>query len=447
MLVELLRKNSALAVSFVDNLTLGEIRKYTKLKKANYIELAYRLTEYKILFISFNLDGILSRIELGDGKRPNRVILLSRNYNGMFAVNVSNLTNLKNLKLNFYVDYYNENMRRNDEISKQLVADVRWVLNHTINVIQSQQTYTISFQSGDYNWSYQSLPYDIEMFLNIALEKCVWENVINFKAYPCCITVLPPDIRPDLNPQYCVVQTSTGCRVKDIMGRACYFCSSYNHTRFIEHSSSTLAYELAQLLMYYPKSIQRSRYCFFADGDAIAASNFLALVSQTKHKLPNILGWESFISTYTILNMPDEQWGKLLESGLTCVYWGVESADNNTLQFLGKPQSEQQLKSARQILENMGIPYAIIVMCGFSKISSSIDLSKHIEKTCLFINESKCSKVYISKLNVLPETELFRQFKEEELIPMLDCDIEYEYRFMIHRINKPVNGAYGNQFM
>jgi len=447
MLVELLHKNSVLAVSFVDNLTLGEIRKYTELKKANYIELAYRVTEYKILFISFNLDGILSRIELGDGKRPNRVILLSRNYNGIFAVNIPNLTNLKNMKLNFYVDYYNENMKKNDEISKQFIADVRVILNHAIKVIQSQQTYTISFQSGNYNWVHQSLSYDIEILLNNALEKCVWENVINFKVYPCCITVLPPDIRPDLNPHYCVVQTSTGCRVKDIMGHACHFCSSYNHTRFIEHSSSTLYYEFTQLSMYYPKSIQRSCYCFFADGDAIAASNFLALVSQTKYKLPNILGWEAFISTYTILNMPVEQWSYLLDSGLTCVYWGVESADNNTLQFLGKPQSEQQLKSARQILETMGIPYAIIVMCGFSKIFSSINLSGHIEKTCLFINESKCSKVYISKLNVLPETELYRRFKEEEFIPMLGCDIEYEYRLMIRKINKPVNGAYGNQFI
>lgn len=447
MFIELLQKNTAIAISFVDNLVLGEIRKYTELKKANYIELAYRLMECKILFISFNLDGILSRIELSDGIRPTRVILLSRNYNGIFAVNAPNLINLKNQKLNFYVDYYNENMKKNDEISKQLIADVREALGYAIEAAQLQQMYTISFHSGNYNWIHQSLPYDIEIFLNIALEKCVWENIINFKIYPSCITVLPPDIRPDLNPQYCVVQTSTGCRVKDIMGHACHFCASYNHTPFTEHSSSTLDYELTQLLMYYPKSIQRSCYCFFADGDAITASNFLTLVSQTKHKLSNISGWESFISTYTILNMPVVQWGNLLNSGLTCVYWGVESADNNTLQFLGKPQNEQQLKSARQILETMGIPYAIIVMCGFSKISSSIDLSRHIEKTCLFINESKCNKVYVSKLTVLPETELFRQFKEERFTPMLEHDIEHEYRFMIRKINRPVNGAYGNQFM
>lgn len=443
----LLHKHSAIAVSFVDNLMLGEIRKYTELEGANYIEIAYRLTGNKILFISFNLDGILSRIELGDGKRPIRIILLYRNYNGDFAVNAPNLINLKNSELDFYVDYYNENMKKNDKISKQLIEDVRVALNYAITAIQLQQAYTIFFKSGKYNWIHQSFTSDIATLLNLALEKCMWDNIINYSVYPSCITVLPPDIRPDLNPHYCVVQTSTGCQVKDLMGHACYFCSSYNHTHFIEHSSSTLDYELTQLLLLYPKSIQRSKYCFFADGDAIAASNFLALVSQTKRKLPNILGWESFISTYTILNMPVEQWRNLLNSGLNCVYWGVESADNYTLQFLGKPQNAKQLKSARQILETMKIPYAIIVMCGFSKIYSSIDLSGHIEKTCSFINESNCNKVYISKLNVLPETELFRQFEREEFTPMLDCDIEHEYRLMIRKINKPVNGAYGNQFI
>lgn len=447
MFGELLHKHNEVAVSFVDNLMLGETRTYTESKTANYIEIAYRLTENKILFISFNLDGILSRIELGDGKRPNRVILLYRNYNGQFSVNAPNLINLKNIELDFYVDYYNEKMSKNDQLSKQLVGDVRSALEYAIIAVQLQQTYTIFFRSGKYEWIHQFFTCDIGIFLNLALEKCVWEDIINYNIYPSDITVLPPDIRPDLNPRYCVVQTSTGCHVKDLMGHSCYFCSSYKHTHFIELSLSELDDELTQLLKFYPQSIPKSKFCFFADGDAVAASNFLSLVSQTKRRLPNILGWESFISTHTILNTSVEHWESLLHSGLNCVYWGVESADNHTLQFLGKPQNVRQLKSARQILETMGIPYAIIVMCGFSKIDSSMNLGGHIENTCLFINESRCNKIYISKLNILPNTELFLRFKQGEFIPMSNYDIEYEYRLMIHKINKPVNGAYGNQFM
>ena len=405
------------------------------------------MTEFKILFISFNLDGILSRIELGDGKRHNRIILLYRNYNGDISVNAPNLINIYGEKLDFYVDYYNENMGKNDRISRELIADVKCALENAITATQLKKVYTISFQSDKYIWIRSSLYCDVESFLKDALGKCLWENIANHIVYPSCITVLPPDIRPDLNPHYCVVQTSAGCRVKDLMGRACYFCSSYQHTRFVEHDEAILDHELTQLLTIYPKSIKRSTYCFFADGDALAASNFLDLVSQTKLKLPNIKGWESFISTHTILHMPSEQWAPLLRSGLNCVYWGVESADDHALQFLGKPQDEQQLITARQILENHGISYAIIAMCGFSKISSPLDLSEHVEKTCAFINKSNCKKVYISKLSILPGTELFLQLKDSKFTQMSSSDMEQEYRLMLLKITKQVTGAYGNQFM
>ena len=133
---------------------------------------------------------------------------------------------------------------------------------------------------------------------------------------------------------------------------------------------------------------------------------------------------------------------------MSCVYWGVESADNDVLRFLGKPQSEEVLFKARSILEKNRIPYAIIAMCGIQGIScDTYDLHNHVANTCGFINDSDCKKVYISKLQIIRGTSLYKSMKNNAFVPMNPSDIDVEYRVMIGNINKDVNGSYGNQFV
>lgn len=452
MLKELVADNNPIAISYVDNLRLGKFREYVDEKQAGFIETAFYISAKKQLFISFNLDSIISKIELGDGIRANRIVLLERSYTGTLFVNPFNLENLYNEHLNFYLDYYNDSLKIDDSISKELIVDTLYLIELIIKILKTQNdVYTIVFTNLEYRWNKKRIDYeDIDFWLKSVIVN-QWDSLQNKKlidyVYSSDIMVLPPDIRPDINPHYCVIQSSIGCKVKDKCGKACHFCNSYQGISFREYSSDELSKQIVKLKEVYPKSLAKINTCFFADGDAISANNFLYLVDKSKEMIPNIINFESFISTYTILNTPINKWSQFRESGLSCLYWGVESADNDTLRFLGKPQNEKTLFEARNILERFDIPYAIIVMCGLSKIRAiANDFSNHVFKTCNFINESHCKKVYISKLHIIPGTALYTSMVNGAFIPMGLDDIDLEYRNMINLIIKSVQGAYGNQF-
>lgn len=445
-------EDTPVAISYVENLQFDQHRKYVQKKDANYTELAFCIGVKKILYISFNLDSVITRIELGDGVRDNRILLLLRSYVGIFLINEVNFSNMVYPKLNFYLDYYNEHMKRNDMFVKDILDEIGRIISAVLQMISKEKTlYQIEYRGSKYVWKEQDNKNDVQFLYN-CLQVNRWETLKRYndieQIYDSNITVLPPDIRPDLNPEYCVIQTSTGCKVKDIRGKACGFCRSFNGVAYKEYSVDKLIKEIQGLKEHYPQSLLKSDTCFVADGDAISADNFIDLVDLIKKMLPNIIHFESFISTYSILNMPKERWNQLKEIGLSCVYWGVESADDETLRFLGKPQNEWTIHKARSILEENNIPYAIIVMCGMTGIhGESINLSNHIPKTCKFINDSECRKVYISKLSIVEGSKLYEEMKKGYFIPMTWDEAEQEYRIMIGKINKHVNGSYGNQFI
>lgn len=453
MFGKIVKDSSLIAISYVDHLQFGEFRNYVTKENMGFIEIAVRINSLKVLYISFDADAIISKIELGDGKKYNRIILMSRSYTGIFSINEPNLKNLDNDNLNYYIDYYNTEMKPNNRVAKEMIRDLQILLKKILNQIKyDNKIFFINFQNADYVWHEKQVENADVDFLNRCLEVNQWKNLFEktvlHQIYSSEIAVLPPDIRPDTNPNYCVVQTSVGCKVKDIRGKACKFCNSFQKVKYRECDSEEVERQVRKLKVIYPKTISNSRICFFADGDAISATNFLSLVSRVKSLLPNIKAFESFISTYTILNMPKEKWKDFIGSGLSCVYWGVESADNETLKFLDKPQTERLIFEAREILEKQGIPYAMIVLCGLSKINNNYNnLYNHVEKTCNFINDSKCKKIYISKLNVIPGSKLYEEMENRAFIPMSQEEIDEEFRIMIGNLNKNVNGAYGNQFI
>lgn len=82
------------------------------------------------LVVTFDLEGRLISIELGERCRSKRVKLLERNFNGDFYIYSGNCKNLRpNHKgVNYYYDYYHEEVYNDLETAEVLVRSVTSLL-------------------------------------------------------------------------------------------------------------------------------------------------------------------------------------------------------------------------------------------------------------------------------------------------------------------------------
>lgn len=426
-------------------------------KDGEFFELAIELSKYKLLFLTFDLDCHMVRIELGEKGRKNRIKIFIRNFNGEMYVFDKNLSNLYEEIINFYTDYYNEVISVNFEIEQQIIEDVMDIITFLIdNPLKLQG---IELDNGELNFV-EILKEHKESFipfLKTCKEKNRWSVLLKKESvktiYKSELTVLPPDIRPDINNDYMIIQVMTGCRVMERRGKPCGFCTSFENEKCYEYQLDDIYYQINSLKKEYPKKLAKTKKIFLCDGDPLCMAEIVDIMRETKEYLKEGLGFEAFVSTATILETSDAKWQLLKENGLNAVYWGVESVSDEILRLIDKPQNSAMLEAAKSKLEKNGIPYYIIIMAGVGRICRNNNgtwqppLENHCEYTSKFINDSCCAGVYISKLQVTDNSLLFKQKGKGDIKLMTDEEIENEYRLLIRMITKSVRGSYGNQFV
>jgi len=273
------------------------------------------------------------------------------------------------------------------------------------------------------------------------------------KIYCDSINVLPPEVRPDQNPIFSIIQMTCGCWIKDKKG-PCKFCSSYCGINYREKNIQELREHINNVRINSGKTWEYVKKIFLLDADPLNTNIKTEIYFDfLKKEMPNIGWYESFISTATILSKPVSEWKKIMKFGLKKVYWGVESADDRTLMLLGKPQTKETLYKAASIFNKTGLHYVTILLSGIANMNYE---NNHIEETSKFIHDINAKNVNISRFTPQPNTEIFNLIKEGKLMLPSPQEREAEHRIMIKMIscdkkNRPiasrtVRGTYGAQF-
>ena len=403
---------------------------------ADYYEIVIYLNRNRKVLFNFSLDGVFLSIALGESGRKNEILLVQRNYNQDIYLFEKNIENLRLDELDFYLDYYNEHVIEDKASANRFLKEIKVIISKLClseELPCNQKKYIQQFISWIDSYLCDSLPSN--------------------NLYSGTLSVLPPSVRPDLDSHYIIVQTSYGCRLKTMRNRACAFCGSYKGVEYKPLLIEELINECKLIQKIYPKQCNHAKYVFLADGDALYDEDIVKKLNVIKELFPKIQGFESFISTTAILQMPDDTWISLKRHGLVKVYWGVESANDETLRLLEKPHSRKTLEQAKAILEANDISYEIIVMAGIGALQKNPEERKksvktqHVVDTCEFINSSQCHGVFISRLQLLQGTKFWEMKKSGDIIPYSNEELSSEYRDMIAAINKDVRGSYGNQFV
>lgn len=450
-----------IAISFVER--TSDLSNYYSIDTGAFLQLRDVTDFQRHIILTFDLEGRLVNIDLGEQRRSQIIKILQRNFNGDFYVFIDNCNNLcpGHDGLNYYYDYYHKKICSDLEVAEQLVRSVTSLLEKISNSGYQTSSF-IMFEemqiteSGINFTNIDRIPTIMSKILANAEKIYNWEglrkNELFYKAYPTPITVLPPEARPDQNPVFSVFQITQGCYIKTHRG-PCNFCSSYLDIGYREKSIDELAEHINNVKEFTGKGWEHVEKIFLADADPFYTKTDSATYLEALASLkPEAVWYESFVSTPAILSKSVNEWEILRKLGLKKLFWGVESADDETLKILGKPHNKKTLYEAAGRLNSAGISYVVIIMSGIGTIHSGhtdrdVFDNSHIKETVDFINHTICQYIYISKFMPQKGTKILTLAQSGQLEFLSEDDSERQYRKFIESIDREVKGAYGGQFV
>lgn len=211
-------------------------------------------------------------------------------------------------------------------------------------------------------------------------------------------------IRPPSEGRSLILQVTTGCS-----HNKCAFCGAYPQSFSIK-SLEELENDISWLAQHTDKNRRR---LFLADGNALILSTdkLLSIMVTVRKTFPKMKRVGAYGNAKDILRKTDEELSDLREAGLSTVYIGLESGDNDVLKDMNKDATVEETIEAVQKLNRARIKTSVMALLGLAGADRTKS-RKHGILTAEAAN--KMQPTYLSLLTVMliPGTPLFNRKRE-----------------------------------
>lgn len=232
------------------------------------------------------------------------------------------------------------------------------------------------------------------------------------------IQYIEPVFRPPSEAQSLILPVTNGCS-----WNKCTFCEMYTapQKKFAVRDENQVLDEIKgvseQLI------IQR---VFLADGDALALSTrrLLTILQAIQEHLPTVRRVTSYCLPSNLKNKSVNELQELADAGLTMVYVGAESGDDEVLQKVNKGETYASTLSALTKLGEAGIKRSVMILNGLGGRALS---AQHADQSAALMNEAQPE--FLSTLVVsfpLGDARFKQRFAEFELLDQQDLFIELQ---------------------
>lgn len=210
-----------------------------------------------------------------------------------------------------------------------------------------------------------------------------------------------PLYRPPAEANNIIVQVTYGCS-----HNSCTFCSMYKSKRYEVRPLEELYLEIDNLALHYPNATK----VFFADGDALSLEtehliSLLNYVHQTFVKLRRV---SLYATAQNLLEKTDDELKRLRESGLTLIYFGIETGNESLLKKINKGVDADELIESLNKASRAKIKVSATVILGLGGKAYS---TEHSRDTARIINETEVT--YLSTLQLGLEADVKAHFLKQ----------------------------------
>ncbi|MGW8194429.1 MAG: radical SAM protein [Desulforhopalus sp.] len=250
------------------------------------------------------------------------------------------------------------------------------------------------------------------------------------------ISVLPPDTR-HVGYNVVPVTISRGCLYK------CRFCKVKNSTLFEEESDAAILRQIDRLRELYGHDLYNYNSLFLGQHDALNCSpgKILFAIEAAFDKLrlqkSYLDGSNVFLfgSVTSLLNVPDDLFARLnTAADRVYINIGLEAADQETLDTIGKPVTAQRVRQAFRRIQDINDRYPTIEISANFIMDSDLP-SKHYARILELIRDSLHRKKPKGSIYFSPLT--FNQPSRSRLFEFNRLKIESRlptYLYIIQRL-------------
>lgn len=233
-----------------------------------------------------------------------------------------------------------------------------------------------------------------------------------------------PLYRPPSEANSLIIQATLGCS-----HNKCSFCNMYKSKKFTIKSLENIKNDIN----YFRQIYSHVEKVFLADGDAliIPTEDLKEILTYIKRVFPECERITLYGSPKSILNKSLEELKELKVLGLSMIYMGVESGDDEVLEDINKGVSSHDLVKAAKRVKASNILLSVTVIAGIGGKEKS---NNHAIRTGEVI--SRMSPDYFGILTLMIEegTKLHSKIISKEFELLNDKDILSEIKLLIENI-------------
>ena len=240
------------------------------------------------------------------------------------------------------------------------------------------------------------------------------------------IDYIEPVFRPPSEARSLILQVSNGCSYNK-----CTFCEMYTAPQKKFKPKNIV--EIEKELEAVASQMSGIKRFFLADGDAMTLSfrrlkEILECISQY---FPNRERVTAYCLPRNIKKKTVEELAELKELGLTMVYVGCESGDDNVLECVQKGETFETSKDALLKLKAAGIKSSVMILNGLGGRKYS---EQHAINTARLMNETQPEFVSTLVVSFPMGEERFRAGFNGDYEPLEQSDLFHEIRTFIAKL-------------
>ena len=164
-----------------------------------------------------------------------------------------------------------------------------------------------------------------------------------------------PPYRPPSEADSALIRASRGCP-----WNRCLFCMMYKRLKFEAKALEDVKKDIDTASEIYKKA----RTVFIADSDSLVMKGIEEIIRHIRLRFPDVARITSYARAKTLMKLGAERLKSIKEAGLTRVHVGLESGDPDTLKFMQKGVTPEEIIAGGRAAREAGLELSFYILVG-----------------------------------------------------------------------------------
>ena len=233
-----------------------------------------------------------------------------------------------------------------------------------------------------------------------------------------------PLFRPPSEGNSLIIQVTLGCS-----WNKCAFCEMYTSKKFTVRNEIDIFEEIEAFAPY----AQQIKKVFLADGDPLVLSTprLLRILEKLRNTFPNLRRISTYASPNNINNKTNKDLKSLKNAGLTLLYVGIESGDNEVLEAIQKGETFDSTVAGLNKAKKSGIDCSVMIIIG---VGGKLFSKQHAVNSAKILNATQTKFASTLVLTAYKGVEHYKNRYKGNFVELSTSELFKEMRVFMENL-------------